>query len=106
MIDSFIIPFKQTRTVHLEPLKVYLLKHTASDLSRTCTTDLDELERLREEGVAFGSVVDSQLDAALLFVSIVPCWSTVMLIMNLGITAICKTSSPSFRMMYVLYCIY
>jgi hypothetical protein len=85
MIDSFLIPFKQTRTVHLEPLKIYLLKHTASNLIGTCSADLDGLERLREEGVAFGSVVDSQLGAALLFVSLATCWSTrtAMLIMNI-----------------------
>ena len=64
MISPFTIPFKETKTISMQPIKNYLQKHV--HLTSSTFADVEEWERVR--AMAGDRASNCQVDAALLFV--------------------------------------
>jgi hypothetical protein len=67
MISPFVIPFKETKPISMQPIKNYLQKYVhLTTLTPSTFSDVEEWERVR--ATAGDRASNSQVDAALLFV--------------------------------------
>jgi hypothetical protein len=64
MISPFAIPFKETKTISMQPIKNYLHQHV--QVTHNTFSDLEEWERVR--ATAGDRDSNGQVDAAFLFV--------------------------------------